>query len=64
MEACLLLLHIVIVEGELGPIAWIPAIIHASLASLLPASAPPRCSDVRYQKEQARVERIVDWKGH
>jgi hypothetical protein len=38
---CLLLLQMTILEGEMGPIAWVPTIVRASVAALLPASEPP-----------------------
>jgi hypothetical protein len=41
MYSCLLLLQMTVLEGKMGPVAWIPMIIHASVAVLLPASVPP-----------------------
>jgi hypothetical protein len=61
MEACLLLLQIVIVEGKLGPIPWIPTIIHTSVASLLPASVPPDAP--AYVTRKIRQELHESWIG-
>jgi hypothetical protein len=41
MRACLLCIHMAVLEGEMGPLMWIPMIVHAGVAATIPASVPP-----------------------
>jgi hypothetical protein len=41
MRACLLWIHMAVLDGGMSPIMWIPTMVHAGVAATIPASVPP-----------------------
>jgi hypothetical protein len=41
MRACLLWIHMTVLDGEMGTLMCVPTIVYAGLAATIPASVPP-----------------------
>jgi hypothetical protein len=62
MHACLLWIHMAVLDGGMSPLMWIPTIVHAGVAATIPASVPP--DPPSYSTKRHRRETNDSWWGH
>jgi hypothetical protein len=57
MQLCTLFIQMMVLEGEMGPIVWVPTMVRAGATAMMPTSEPPDRPTymTRGNKERARV---------
>jgi hypothetical protein len=61
MQLCMLFLQMTVLEGEMGPIMWIPTIVRAGAAAMMPTAEPP--DRPTYVTRRSREKANGSWWG-
>jgi hypothetical protein len=61
LQSCMLFVQMAVLEGEMGPIMWIPTIVRTGAAAMIPTSVPP--DRPAYITRRCREELNNSWWG-